>query len=294
MSAHFLDTTSPVPEKKGANERHFESLPVLSCKDLSVQLDGLPILKHIDLSFQSAQWLSVVGPNGAGKSTLLKALAGLQSYQGHVELKGRSIDQWAPKARAQQLSWMGQMSTYIDDLRAHDIVRLGRLPFQKTWSSLSPEDDLAVEESMRLTDTWDLRDRLMATLSGGQVQRVLLARVFCTKSEVLLMDEPLLALDPPFQSQWINWVRKLVANGVTVITVLHDLNVAMSAHQMLILNKGEVQFLGDTKSPDLHTALELVFEGSVRVVQAMGMQSQFDAPSHHVMLNPGGSSGSSF
>jgi len=238
------------------------------------------------LSLQSAQWLSVVGPNGAGKSTLLKALAGLLYHQGEVHLKGRSLEQWAPKVKAQQLSWMGQMSTYVDDLRVHDVVRLGRLPFQKSWSSLSREDDLAVEEFMHLTGTWDLRDRLMATLSGGQVQRVLLARVFCTKSEVLLMDEPLLALDPPFQSQWINWVRALVAKGVTVITVLHDLNVAMLAHQMLILNKGDVQFLGDTQSHELHKALEQVFEGRVSVVQAMGGHSPSERPRHHVILQP--------
>ncbi len=286
MSVHLLDSTPTAPQKKASIQSHFEPMPVLSCKDLSVHLDGTPVLNNIDLSFQSAQWLSVVGPNGAGKSTLLKALAGLLNYQGEVHLKGRALEQWAPKIKAQQLSWMGQMSTYVDDLRVHDVVRLGRLPFQKSWSSLTAQDDLAVEEFMRLTGTWDLRDRLMATLSGGQVQRVLLARVFCTKSEVLLMDEPLLALDPPFQSQWINWVRALVAKGVTVITVLHDLNVAMLAHQMLILNKGKVQFLGETQNHELHKALEQVFEGRVSVVQATGGHSEFDRHRHHVILQP--------
>jgi len=278
----FLDHTSSVEA--------FDGSEALSCRDLSVSLGQTSVLKNIQLTLPSAQWLSVVGPNGAGKSTLLRALAGLIPYTGEVLLRGKALQAWLPKQKAQALTWMGQEGTFVDDLSVRDVVCLGRLPYQKTWSTWGLQDEESVQAAMDLTRVGGLQDRSMSTLSSGQVQRVLLARALSTRSGVLLLDEPIMALDPPFQSQWIAWMRALVAQGVTVVTVLHDLNVALAAQSMLILNQGEMAFWGDTKSPDLHRSLERVFEGSVQVLELSNTtvqgkaQSVTDAPTHHVIL----------
>lgn len=260
--------------------------PVLACKGLCVLLDQELVLKDLHLSLPRATWLSVVGPNGAGKSTLLKALAGLQSHQGEVELKGQALKTWDSRVKAQQLTWMGQEGAFVDDLRAWDVVRLGRLPFQKTWSWTALEQETEIHQAMALTHTWDLKERVMGTLSAGQAQRVLLARAFCTQSDVLLLDEPVVALDPPFQSLFINWMRALVAKGVTVVSVLHDLNLALNAQSMLILNQGEQVFMGSTQSHELHRALESVFADRVRVLDLSALDLGENESRYQVVLKP--------
>ena len=261
-------------------------IPAIACKGLQVELSDVIVLKNINLSIPKGTWLSVVGPNGAGKSTLLKALAGLLTHQGEIELTGQSLQTWKPKLKAQRLTWMGQDGIFVDDLRALDVVRLGRLPYQKTWSLSHVEDDLEVQQAMELTHTWTLKYRAMGTLSAGQAQRVLLARAFCTQSEVLLLDEPVVALDPPFQALFINWMRALVAKGVTVVTVLHDLNLALSAQRMLIMNQGEIAFLGETHLAELHRSMESVFSGRIQVVDLGVNAVERIEPSYQVLLKP--------
>ncbi len=258
----------------------------LACNALQVELGEVLVLNNINLSIPRATWLSVVGPNGAGKSTLLKALAGLQSHQGEVELMGQPLQSWDPKIKAQQLTWMGQEGAFVDDLRVLDVVRLGRLPYQKAWSFFPVEDDVQIQQAMELTHTWTLKDRAMGTLSAGQVQRVLLARAFCTQSQVLLLDEPVVALDPPFQALFINWMQALVAKGVSVVTVLHDLNLAMTAQRMLILDQGKMAFLGDTQSPQLHRAMERVFAGRIEVLKLGSLGLGDSVPNYQVVLKP--------
>jgi len=271
-------------KSEGIKAPHSE--PVLACKGLCVLLDQELVLKDLHLSLPRATWLSVVGPNGAGKSTLLKALAGLQSHQGEVELKGQALKTWDSRVKAQQLTWMGQEGAFVDDLRAWDVVRLGRLPFQKTWSWTALEQETEIHQAMALTHTWDLKERVMGTLSAGQAQRVLLARAFCTQSDVLLLDEPVVALDPPFQSLFINWMRALVAKGVTVVSVLHDLNLALNAQSMLILNQGEQVFMGSTQSHELHRALESVFADRVRVLDLSALDLGENESRYQVVLKP--------
>ena len=271
-------------KSEGIKAPHSE--PVLACKGLCVLLDQELVLKDLHLSLPRATWLSVVGPNGAGKSTLLKALAGLQSHLGEVELKGQALKTWDSRVKAQQLTWMGQEGAFVDDLRAWDVVRLGRLPFQKTWSWTALEQETEIHQAMALTHTWDLKERVMGTLSAGQAQRVLLARAFCTQSDVLLLDEPVVALDPPFQSLFINWMRALVAKGVTVVSVLHDLNLALNAQSMLILNQGEQVFMGSTQSHELHRALESVFADRVRVLDLSALDLGENESRYQVVLKP--------
>ena len=261
------------------------SVCALQCSDLSVHLNGHHVLKNVHLCAHTGQWLAIVGPNGAGKSTLLKALAGLEKFQGVVKLKDLPLEQWVAKEKAIEMTWMGQMEPYVDDLRVLDLVQLGRMPFQKPWSTFTAEDHSAIQEAMQITCTWDLRERLMGTLSGGQAQRVLLARAFCTKSDVILMDEPLRALDPPFQSLWMSWVREMLIKGVTVVTVLHDLNVALAADRMIVLDKGEVFHEGPTSSRELHRSLERVFEKSIRVMEHLETPPSHEKQSWYVLLN---------
>ena len=231
----------------------------------SARIGRRRILQGIDLQLGSGRWVAVVGPNGAGKSTLLRVLAGLLPCQGSVTLQGRPLADWPARARAAQLAWLSQTEAGSDDLRAFDVAMLGRLPHRPWLAAPSQADHAAVEQALRATRAWELRQRRLGELSGGERQRVLLARALAVQAPVLLMDEPLAHLDPPHQADWIALVRALAAAGALVLSVLHELSVALQADELVIVRDGRVPHHGATGSAATHLALQEAFERRVRV-----------------------------
>ncbi|MEW6693457.1 MAG: ABC transporter ATP-binding protein [Pseudomonadota bacterium] len=233
---------------------------------MSVRLGRSTVLHGVTAALPQGRWTCIVGPNGAGKSTLLKALAGLLPLSnGQVELLGRPLPAWPRRARARALAWLGQTEPGADDLTAWDVAMLGRLPHQPWLGAPSSADRTAVEQALRLTGAWDWRTRPLGQLSGGQRQRVLLARLLAVQAPIVLMDEPLAHLDPPHQADWLVLVRDLVAHGHTVVSVLHDLTIALHADELLILDQGRVRHQGASVAAATHRALEAVFEHRIAV-----------------------------
>jgi iron complex transport system ATP-binding protein len=222
-------------------------------------------LHEINLSLSAGRWTSIVGPNGAGKSTLLKVLAGLLPHAGQVSLLGQPMASLAPKKRAQQLAWLGQNETTGDDLTVWDVVMLGRLPHQPWLGAPSTQDYQAVEAALKATQAWGWRGRSLGQLSGGERQRVLLARALAVQAQVLLMDEPLANLDPPHQADWLGMVRDLVAQGKTVVSVLHEISMALHADELLIMAAGRVTHQGPCAERATHLALEAVFDHRIAI-----------------------------
>ena len=241
----------------------------ISAQSVGASLGNSEVLHGISLEIARARWTSIVGPNGAGKSTLLKVLAGLLPHSGNVTLWGQPMAQWSSRQRAQQLSWLGQNQASPDDLTAYDVAMLGRLPHQPWLTAPSLEDHAAVEQALRTTQAWDWRDRALGQLSGGERQRVLLARALAVQAQVLLMDEPLANLDPPHQADWLLTARDLVASGKTVVSVMHEISLALRADEMVILDEGRVLHQGACSHVATHRALEQVFDQRM-AVQALG------------------------
>ncbi len=232
---------------------------------VSASIGNNPILHSIDVAFKKAYWTSVVGPNGAGKSTLLKVMAGLMPSSGEVQLMGRPLAQWPRTRRAQTLSWLGQNETAANDLTVYDVAMLGRIPHQAWLAAPNFEDHQAVENALRSTQAWDWRTRSLGALSGGERQRVLLARALAVQAPVVLMDEPLAHLDPPHQADWLEIVHALVARGTTVISVLHEITMALHAQEMLLMSGGRVVHQGACNDPLTHRALENVFDQRIAI-----------------------------
>ncbi|GAB4399510.1 MAG: ABC transporter ATP-binding protein [Rhodoferax sp.] len=258
-------------------------------RGLSASLGGRCILHGLDFDLPPGQWTAVVGPNGAGKSTLLKALAGLLPHQGSVELLGQSLHALSPRQRARQLAWLGQGERAADDLSVWDVALLGRLPHQAWLAAPSRADHAAVEMALKTTGAWDWRARSLGQLSGGERQRVLLARALAVQAPVLLMDEPLANLDPPHQADWLGTVACLREAGVTVVSVLHELGVALHADALLVLNQGRLVHQGASTDPATHRALEAVFDHRIHIHPVagqwvalpkiqIGVRSQFSDP----------------
>ena len=242
----------------------------ISATDIRAKLGSTPVLQGIDLILPTGCWTSIVGPNGAGKSTLLKVLAGLLPYTGVVTLLGRELAGIAARERARQLAWLGQNESSSDDLTVLDVTLLGRLPHQSWLGAPSAADHAAVEQALRATQAWDWRARALGQLSAGERQRVLLARALAVQAQVLLMDEPLANLDPPHQADWLGIVHALTAQGKTVVSVLHEISMALHARQLIIMARGRVTHQGACADAQTHRALEAVFERRIAIHSVAG------------------------
>ena len=198
-----------------------------------------PVLQDIHLPVLAGCWTSIVGPNGAGKSTLLRALAGLMPHTGTVHLLGRELADWPRRDKARALSWLGQNEAAADDLTVYDVAMLGRLPHQPWLAPPSAADHAAVEQALRATHAWDWRQRTLGGLSGGERQRVLLARA-------------------------------LVAEGKTVVSVLHEVSMALQADHVAVLARGRIVHHGAAADPDTHRAVERVFDHRIAIHSVAG------------------------
>ena len=243
----------------------------LQVTGLHVALSGNPVLHDVNVSIPRGRWISMVGPNGAGKSTLLSAMAGLLPVQGRVELDGEDLHAMPAAQRARQLAWMGQSEAVGDDLSALDVALLGRLPHQSWFSGLDANDYAQAEQALRSMHAWQWRDRYVGTLSGGERQRVLLARALAVQAPVLLLDEPLANLDPPHQADWLQLVRALVAQGRTVVSVLHEITMALQADDMVVMAQGRIAHHGPCADAQTHRAVEQVFDQRL-VIHALADQ----------------------
>jgi iron complex transport system ATP-binding protein len=242
----------------------------LQATGLQVWLGGRPVLHGIDLALPAGRWTAIVGPNGAGKTTLLKSLAQLLPHRGQVSLLGRPGGSWAHKERGRALAWLGQNEGGAEDLVAQDVVMLGRLPHQPWLGSAGPRDRAAVQAAMEQTQCWQWRARPLGSLSGGERQRVLLARALAVGAPLLVMDEPLANLDPPHQADWLRIVRQQVRSGGTVLSVLHELNMALQADEIVVMDAGRVVHQGPCADGATHRALETVFAHRVQVHSLAG------------------------
>jgi iron complex transport system ATP-binding protein len=237
----------------------------LQAENIRASIGRSQILHGITLGLPQGRWTSIVGPNGAGKSTLLKVLAGLLPHSGTVTLLGQPLQRLPGRVRARQLAWLGQNEAAGDDLTVWDVAMLGRLPHQAWLAAPSEADRAAVEIALQSTGAWDWRQRALGQLSGGERQRVLLARALAVQAQVLLMDEPLANLDPPHQADWLGVVRCLLESGVTVVSVLHEISMALHSDEMVILAAGRVTHQGACADAATHRALEAVFDQRISI-----------------------------
>jgi iron complex transport system ATP-binding protein len=237
---------------------------VLKADKVSVRHDAFKAVNQVSLELNAGEWVALVGPNGAGKSSLLKALAGLTPAEGHVELLGKPWANWPRRDRAQTLAWLGQAEAGQDDLTVYDVAMLGRLPHQTWLASPSAQDRAVVEVALKTVQAWDWRTRSLGQLSGGERQRVLLARALAVQADVYLMDEPLAGVDLPHQADWLEWVRCLTEQGAAVLSVLHELNLALQADRVWVMSEGNLVHAGAPHASDTHHALSEVFQNRLQ------------------------------
>jgi iron complex transport system ATP-binding protein len=216
---------------------------VLDLKHVSTAPWGTTLLEDISLELGAGEILGIIGPNGAGKTSLLQTLSGDHaSTQGSVRFLGRDIANWQGLDRAKSLAVLPQLSLLNFPYTVEEVIMLGRTPH----SSGAQADRVILTEVMRSTDTERLQNRIYTQLSGGEKQRVHLARVFAQiwpdiqhEPRLLLLDEPTAALDLAHQKLMMNTLRELANKGCAIVIVAHDFNlVAAVADKISVLKEG--------------------------------------------------------
>ncbi len=219
----------------------------LHARTLNFECDGSPILQQVDVSIHAGEFVGLIGPNGAGKSSLLRIMAGLLTADsGSVEVNAgqqspQRLSAIPATQRAQLLAYLPQHEIPAWPLEVEHLVGLGRAPWHKPLSGKTVQDREAIERALTLTELIHLRQRRVTSLSGGELQRALLARVFAGEPNIILADEPIAALDPYHQLHMMELLAEHAQQGGSVMAALHDLSVAARfCSRLILLHHGKV------------------------------------------------------
>lgn len=237
----------------------------LNACGISVHMERARILRELTLSVFQGEFVGLIGPNGSGKSTLLRTLAGfLKPSAGEVLLDGEDMAAISRKALARKLAFVPQDLTVDFDFTVREVVGMGRHPYISRFAGENGRDREVIEKAMRETGTLHLSDRSMPSLSGGQRQMAFIAKALAQEPEVLLLDEPISALDIAHQLRVLSVIRKLCDQGLTAIAALHDLNLASRyCDRLVLIREGEVLARG--------SAEEVMTESCIR--EAYGVEA---------------------
>ena len=188
------------------------------------------------------EWLCLIGPNGAGKSSALRAVAGLVPYRGIITIDGSPLDVRSPRRRAALVAYVPQSPLMPDDMTGSEYVLLGRNPYVSYFGSETKHDRALVADVLDRLDLHEFANRRVGTLSGGEKQRLVIARAVAQEAPILLLDEPTSALDIGHQQQALELVDRLRhEHGLTVVSAMHDLTLAgLYADRLALLHQGHV------------------------------------------------------
>mgnify|MGYP000951951495 CR=1 FL=1 len=222
----------------------------LDIRDLFYNYDGKPVLKDVSFLVKEGEVLGILGPNGCGKTTLLGNLnRNLSPKGGCVLLDGEDLHNYKKKDIAKEIAVVPQDSRVGFSFTVREIVSMGRMPFQDAFQGDSSEDLRIIEDAMRKTNVLDMADRYVNTMSGGERQKVIIARAMAQTPKILLMDEPTLHLDISAQFDILDLVYSLSrSEGLTVVIVSHDLPmVARYCDRILMIHDHTIHALGRTE-----------------------------------------------
>lgn len=242
---------------------------ILEAHDLAVRYPGAarPALDGVSLTLEPGRLVAVTGPNGSGKTTLVRALVGLAPLErGAVRLDGRPVAAWRRSELAKVVGVVTQREEIVFPLTVAQTVMMGRYPRLGPLAPEGPEDRRAVRDALRRCDVEAVADRPVDALSGGEWQRVRVARALAQEPRILVLDEPTASLDLRHEMELLELIRTLVADGLAGLVVTHQLNLAARfADRLLLLSQGRVAAEGAPGDVFRQEVLAGVFQWPVTI-----------------------------
>ena len=243
---------------------------MISFEGVTVRYESVPALSELTEQVDPGEWVGLIGPNGAGKTTLLRAVARLVAHDGEIKVGGVTVSSLSPKRLAQLVAYVPQQPELPPDMTVGQYVLLGRTPHIGYFGFETAEDRSVCGELLESLDLAAMVDRRLSTLSGGELQRLVLARALAQQAPVLLLDEPTSALDLGRRVEALELVDELRRErGLTVLSALHDLTLAgQFADRLILLGEGRAVSTGKPDEVLTEEALARHFGASVRVMRS--------------------------
>lgn len=238
----------------------------VSVRDVSFSIQEKQLISDIYMQAKSGEMVGIIGPNGSGKSTLLKNIYRVHKPdKGKIMFDNEELHLLSVKKTAQKMAVVSQDSSGLFDFSVREIVLMGRAPHKKVMESDSISDKNIAEEALQKVGLSNYANRSIMTLSGGEKQRVMLARALTQQAKILILDEPTNHLDVHHQLQLMDVVKTL---DITVITALHDLNIAASyCDSIYVMNHGEIVKSGPPEDVLTEATLREVFRVNTSIIQ---------------------------
>lgn len=236
----------------------------VKCQDIHYSIGEKKILNGVSLKVEGGQFQTILGPNGSGKSTLLKTIyRQLKPDSGQILLDGKSLDQVSLKGTAKEMAVVTQFNTLQFDCTVEEIVMLGRTPHLSFLQKESERDHLLIQDALDKVGMSEKKARYYSSLSGGEKQRVILARALAQEPKLLLLDEPTNHLDIKYQLEMLALVKEL---GINVLAVLHDIQLACRFSDYIYLMKGgEIVAQGIPRDAVTPQSLQVVYDVQSRI-----------------------------
>lgn len=241
--------------------------------ELAFSYGQKPVISNLSFSLHEGEWLTVLGPNGCGKSTLIAVLLRiLDQNHGEIRFEGKLLQEWDRKAMARRIAVVYQKNEIPFGFTVREIIEMGRYPYQGRWNRWSEKDEEAVQKALALTQTEKFAEKSFRQLSGGEQQRVLIARAIAQEPEVLILDEPIAHLDLRFQYEVLRLCQKLQKEqGMTILSVLHEINLAAEfSDRLLLMNKGTALAKGIPSDVVVPRLIKEAYGINIEIVQKNG------------------------
>jgi iron complex transport system ATP-binding protein len=234
---------------------------MIKVENLTVKYDDFTVLDSVNLEIKAESWTSIVGPNGAGKTTLLKTLLGMTSYSGSVTFDGKEVY----RDLSRNVAFVPQRPFIPIGMTVIEYLTLGRAKVDG-WGKEKRRGRVLIQETLETLQLVGLQDRFATQLSGGEMQRVLLARAIVQEPKVILLDEPTSALDLHYQIRTLDQIETLKKQGVTIISTMHDITLSnMYSDWIAVMRHGKVLLEGISDEVVSSPQLKEAFDNSISV-----------------------------
>ncbi len=220
----------------------------IEVKNLKFSYRESLVLKGLSFNIKKGEFVSIIGPNGSGKSTLLKTLNNLyKPNSGDILIEGKNVEDYSKRDLAKIVGFVPQDTTIDYEFTVEDIIMMGRHPYKGRFQKEDKIDYKIVNDVMEMTNTLKFKDSLITEISGGERQRVIIAKALAQNPSIILLDEPTSHLDINHQIELLNLLRTLnKEKGTTIVLVIHDINLAARfSDDIILLNEGEIIGIGN-------------------------------------------------